>query len=97
MITQQNTKRRNREKAEGELMRTLTIIAVVAAALAGAVWTATPAQAGRSCSDAHAQCKKFCSGRTDCLSLCQNRFNSCKVTGTFIWTTQPVEKGLEKR
>jgi len=77
-----------------------TISVFVTTFIAFVSLTGTVVQAGRSCSDAHNQCKKYCasSGNTNsCPNLCKNRFNSCKRTGTFIWTSSPVEKGLERR
>ena len=81
-------------------MRMTATFQLAAVALAGLAWAATPAEAARSCSNAYNECKAFCASSGSgqgCLSICQNRYNSCKRTGTFIWTTRPVEKGLEKR
>ena len=82
-------------------MRLAATFAIPAVGLAAFGWLAIPAEAGRSCSSAHNQCKNYC--KTDfghspgCFNTCQQRFNSCLRTGSFIWTTKPVEKGLEKR
>jgi hypothetical protein len=77
-------------------------------ALAGAsfVWLLGSATVeARSCSDAYADCMRFCTQTTQglqttgtsCKDDCAQRVNSCKRNGTFRWNRRPVETGLEKK